>query len=408
MSEAEAPQSRPGSSLIAWFTRPPRRHGEVDHQRTVSFLELFYDLVFVVLIAQIGHHLAGHVSWAGVLDFAVVFGLVWIAWLNGSMYHELHGREDGRHRNYIFIQMYLLVLLAVFAGNATDVDGQAFALTYAVLLAVLTWQWYVVRRIDTPEYGPITARYIATMLASIAVMAVSAFVSDEVRLLLWGLLVVCWVVGTALSSMVGRDVSLESTATESMAERFDLFTIIVLGEVVVGVVNGIAESTRDALTLVTGMLALSIGFGFWWNYFDSVGRRVPRPRQHALTTWIMLHLPLTGAVAAAGAGMVSLIEHANDAHTPAATAWLLSGASAVLLLCVAALVITVTDDVERRGIVLHVVTAMGVGAVASLAIGFMQPQAWLLALLLLAVHMVIWLYAFSVRAGRSTSEGRLA
>ena len=407
MSESEAPQSSLGSSLRTWFTRPPRRHGEVDHERTVSFLELFYDLVFVVLIAQIGHHLAGHVSWEGALDFAVVFGLVWIAWLNGSMYHELHGREDGRHRNYIFIQMYLLVLLAVFAGQATDDEGQAFALTYAVLLAVLTWQWYAVRRIDTPEYAPITGRYIATMLASVAVMAVSAFVSDEERLLMWGLLVAGWVVGTALQSRVGRDLNLEATATESMAERFDLFTIIVLGEVVVGVVNGITESPRDGLTLVTGMLALSIGFGFWWNYFDSIGRRVPRRTRGALTTWIMAHLPLTGAVAAAGAGMVSLIEHASDDHTPAATAWLLSGASALLLLCVAVLVTTVTDDENRHEIAPRVV-AMLLGAVASLAIGFMRPQAWLLALLLYAVHMMIWLHAFSVRAGRSTSDGREA
>ena len=407
MSESEAPRSSLGSSLRAWFTRPPRRHGEVDHERTVSFLELFYDLVFVVLIAQIGHHLADHVSWAGVLDFAVVFGLVWIAWLNGSMYHELHGREDGRHRNYIFIQMYLLVLLAVFAGNATDEDGRAFALTYAALLVVLTWQWYAVRRIDTPEYAPITDRYIATMLVSIAVMAVSAFVSDDVRLLLWGLLVVGWMIGSILQSIAGRDLNLEANATESMAERFDLFTIIVLGEVVVGVVNGIADSERDGLTLVTGMLALSIGFGFWWNYFDTVGRRVPRRNRHALTTWIMAHLPLTGAVAAAGAGMVSLIEHANDEHTPTATAWLLSGSSALLLLCLAVLVTTVTDDADRREVT-PLVVAMVVGAVASLAIGFTQPQAWLLALLLYGVHMVIWVYTFAVRAGRNTSDERVA
>jgi low temperature requirement protein LtrA len=102
-----------GPALRAWFATPPRRHGDVDEDRTVSFLELFYDLVFVVLIAQVAHTLAGDVSWRGLADFAVVFGLVWIAWLNGSMYHEVHGREDGRSRTYIFVQMFLLVVLAV-------------------------------------------------------------------------------------------------------------------------------------------------------------------------------------------------------------------------------------------------------------------------------------------------------
>jgi hypothetical protein len=86
-----------------WF-RPPRPHGDVIEDRSVSFLELFYDLVFVVLIAQIAHTLARNVTWTGVREFVVVFGLVWIAWIHGTLYHDLHGGEDGRSRSYIFIR----------------------------------------------------------------------------------------------------------------------------------------------------------------------------------------------------------------------------------------------------------------------------------------------------------------
>ncbi len=86
------------SKLVHRSTGPPRAHGEVLEDRAVSFLELFYDLVFVVLIAQIAHTLAGDVSWAGFGRFAVVFSLIWVAWVNGSFYHELHGRDDGRSR----------------------------------------------------------------------------------------------------------------------------------------------------------------------------------------------------------------------------------------------------------------------------------------------------------------------
>lgn len=53
--------SQPGDvarALREWFLGPPRAHGEVLDDRTVTFLELFYDLVFVVLIAQIAHNLA--------------------------------------------------------------------------------------------------------------------------------------------------------------------------------------------------------------------------------------------------------------------------------------------------------------------------------------------------------------
>lgn len=51
------------SSLRDWFRTPPRSHGEVENDRTVSFVELFYDLVYVVLVAQISHALATHISW---------------------------------------------------------------------------------------------------------------------------------------------------------------------------------------------------------------------------------------------------------------------------------------------------------------------------------------------------------
>ncbi|MDE0449756.1 MAG: low temperature requirement protein A [Spirochaetaceae bacterium] len=61
-------------------------------------MELFYDLVYVVLIAAAAHRLAHHMSWGSVGEFIVVFSLIWIAWLNGSAYHDLNGREDIRSR----------------------------------------------------------------------------------------------------------------------------------------------------------------------------------------------------------------------------------------------------------------------------------------------------------------------
>src|SRR5215469_17334781 len=65
--------------------QPPRPHGEERPERVVGPLELFYDLAVVVLVAQAARHLAGHLTWPGVGEFAAVFTLVWIAWANGSL-----------------------------------------------------------------------------------------------------------------------------------------------------------------------------------------------------------------------------------------------------------------------------------------------------------------------------------
>jgi hypothetical protein len=78
--------------------QPPRPHGQQPPERIVGPLELFYDLVVVVLIGQATRHLSGHLAWRGFGEYAAVFGLVWIAWVNGSLHHELHGRDDAPAR----------------------------------------------------------------------------------------------------------------------------------------------------------------------------------------------------------------------------------------------------------------------------------------------------------------------
>ena len=330
-----------------YFWRPPRAHGDVIEDRSVSFLELFYDLVYVVVIARAAHTLAEHVSWRGAAEFAVVFGMIWIAWLNGTLYHDLHGRQDGRTRTFVFAQMALLALLAVFTGEATGLDGAPFALTYTAFLLVLTWLWYSVRRQDSEEYSGVTARYLTGMMISVVVVGASAAMPDDARLAVWALFVIGWVVGwVAIERFLITGTDIRLTPTDSLVERFGLFTIIVLGEVVVGVVEGISEGERTALAVATGMIGLMIGFAFWWTYFDFVGDRRPHADGGRLTHWIFGHLPVTVSIAATGAAMVRLVEHAGDDRAPTATAWLLSGAVALGLVSLIMIIRTLADYVR--------------------------------------------------------------
>ncbi|HEX6207322.1 MAG TPA: low temperature requirement protein A, partial [Actinomycetota bacterium] len=69
--------------------RPPARFEERAPDRRVTFLELFFDLVFVVIIAQLAHRLAEHPSWSGVGWFVFLFYAVWSSWINGTLYHDL-------------------------------------------------------------------------------------------------------------------------------------------------------------------------------------------------------------------------------------------------------------------------------------------------------------------------------
>jgi low temperature requirement protein LtrA len=380
-----------------WFWRPPRAHGEVVADRQVSVLELFYDLVYVAVIGQAAHHLAEHVSVRGLAEFAVVFALIWIAWINGSLYLELHGREDGRTRTIVFVQMGILALLAVFTADAADGSGWGFAVVYATYQIVQTGLWYTVwrqDRRDRPEFLGLAGGYVVGMGVSVAVIGASALLPAAPRLVVWAGLGVAWIVGIVLAARRSR-ASLGLAPTDSLVERFGLFTIIVLGEVVIGVVDGLSGAERDATTIVTGMLALSMGFGFWWIYFDLVGGRLPRADRGALANWVMSHLPIALSITAAGAGMVSLIGHAHDPTAPAGTSWLLAGAVATGLL---ALVLTeqTLDDAERLVLVFHPLRlALTAGAAAALIVGWLRPAPWLLALLLVAILSAVWFFAVS-------------
>ncbi|MGB8381009.1 MAG: low temperature requirement protein A [Dermatophilaceae bacterium] len=95
---------------------------------------------------------------------------------------------------------------------------------------------------------------------------------------------------------------------------------LVLGEVVVGVVNGIADDGRRPIAVVTGILGLGIGFAYWWSYFDLVAARRVRSERGALSRWLVGHLPVTMTIAATGAVMVSMVEHASGGHAPPPTA----------------------------------------------------------------------------------------
>jgi low temperature requirement protein LtrA len=380
-------------ALRDWL-RLPRPHGEAIEDRVVSPLELFYDLVFVVFVAQVAHALAAHPDAVGVRNYVVLFSLVWYTWLNGTLYHDLHGSDDGRSRLYMFVQMSLIALISVYASHAADdaEDGRAFAIVLVVLLAWLTYQWWVVRRQDDPEMAATTTPYFVGLAGIFLFVMASIFsASDGLRVMLWGLGAMAAIV-VPLVGLSRRRVQIDKAfrISASMAERFGLFTIIVLGEVMVGVVNGLSQAERSAATAAVGLLCLGIGFGIWWNYFDFVGLRSPRPGLGVRGIWLVTHLPLSMAVAATGAGMVNLIEHSAEARTPAGTAWLIGGSVAVLCLCVAVLLQLLP---ERRGARL-VPAGLVAAALVAVVTAALRPRPWALALVLLLALTAVWTESF--------------
>ena len=174
--------------------------------------------------------------------------------------------------------------------------------------------------------------------------------------------------------------------TDSLTERFGAFIIIVLGETLTGVVAGLSGEPVSGLTLAVGLVAVVVGFGAWWTYFDFAGGRRPRPEPQASLQWVLGHLPLTAALAA----MVSLVDHAHDGRTPAATAWVLCAGAAIMLGATMLLAASLQAWDRDRSVYRPLARTCAVVAGACLGLGAARPAPLILGLALVLLLAIPW------------------
>src|SRR6478672_4444258 len=317
---------------------PPARFADRPIDRRVTFLELFFDLVFVVVISQLARHLAQHPSWSGVGWFVFLFYAVWSSWLNGTLYYDLHGTNDVSVRVFTFLQMLAVAVMAVFVGTVPGDGAHGFALGFAANTLVLVVLWFRTGLHD-PDHRAASVPYSAAYLVAAVLFALSAGVDGPLIYLLWASALLAEAVGQLVAYRLWTPPTDQGgavfVATPSLIERLGLFVIIVLGEVIVGAVNGMAN--LDPITGVgieIGLLGVLVAIGLWWIYFDLVSNHTPTTRWTQL--WLYVHLPLVIAMAAVGAGVLNAVER-STVPLPADVRWLLVGALAVAVGSVAAL-----------------------------------------------------------------------
>src|SRR5919108_4958582 len=166
-----------------WW-QPPHPASDHAEERRVTFLELFYDLVYVVIIAELSHALAGNISLTAIGIFVFLFIIVWWAWFNGAIYHDLHGNNDIRTRVFTFLQMLTVAAMAVFAHNAVGEGSVGFALAYAAFHLILTWLWWRTGVYD-PNHRVLSQPYSFTFLITSLLFLVSIITPAPWRFMLW-------------------------------------------------------------------------------------------------------------------------------------------------------------------------------------------------------------------------------
>ena len=308
----------------AWL-QPPRlrsnEHGE--HGRRATWLELFYDLVYVVAIAALASHLAHHLTPAGLAQFALLFLPVWWSWSGATFYNDRFDTDDLWHRVATLLLMLGGALLALNVPTAFEAPG--FALAYAFVRAVLIAN-YVRVAFTVPTAAPLARRYAAGFSLAAALWVVSAFAPPAWRVARW-VVALAIDLGTPLTARALQ--ALMPVSQSHLPERIGLFTIIVLGEGVAAVVKGATEASLRLDSALAGAMGMALAFSLWWIYFANLDERVVRRTRLAGQVWFYGHFPLCMGLAAAAVGVEHLIVQAHGFHAP--ERWLLGGSVALCL-----------------------------------------------------------------------------
>jgi len=354
-----------------WWQPPRNLHDRPEH-RQVTFLELFYDLVYVVLIAELTHALASHVDLEHLRNFAFLFIIVWWAWLNGTIYHELHGNNDIRTRVFTFLQMFTVAGMAVFAHDALGETSVGFALSFTAFQLILTYMWWRTG-VHDPNHRPLSRPYVIAFLINTLLFFASVFVDTPDRFYLWGIAtLISIILPVIMNLMVGRDdpniqaqIELSTASTPSLVERFGLFNIIVLGEVLVAVVQGVAGHHDLTLEIgVIGALGMLIAIGLWWVYFDFVSHRLVRKSVILAGLWMYMHLLVTAGIATIGAAVLNVIKHANT-QLPTDVRWLLVVSIAIVLIGISIIMYTLQprtpfESADRKGQIVMMLSSIAI------------------------------------------------
>ena len=317
--------------------QPPRLRRDEDQttERHATWLELFYDLIFVAAIAELAHDLSDHISWAGFLSFAILFAPVWWCWVGATFYASRFDTDGILDRLFALVQMAIVAAMAVNVHHGLSSAGSGFALCYVLFRSTLVLQ-YLNAGYHLPAARPLTTWYAVGFGLSAGLWLISAFLPPPWRLGFWlaGLAIDF---STPLSA--GCLVAKVPPSMSHIPERIGLFTLIVLGESVIGVVGGLAEHEWSLSSIFIGLLGLAIAFSLWWLYFDTADssplKSMKVGKMRIALSWLFAHLPLAMGLVAAGVGLEHLITHNGSALPSDAERWLLCIAVASCLLVLA-------------------------------------------------------------------------
>src|SRR5690606_9703219 len=208
-------------------------------QKRATWLELFYDLIFVAALIQLGNGLSEHVSVSGALAFAGAFVPLWVAWTGLTFFINRYTVDDFAHRILVFLQMFAVGGMAIGASTVVGGDVAGFSLFTGVaqlIVSLLNWRAYL----QVPETRAY-ARYWGVVfgLSGVGWIA-AAWLPSSVASGLWAIATLLVLVAPLSRQSLELSDRLPFDF-HHLSERYALLTLIVLGESFVKILSALSS-----------------------------------------------------------------------------------------------------------------------------------------------------------------------
>jgi len=318
-----------------------RGRGEDAHTR-VTFVELFFDLVFVFAVTQLAHSLAGHLTPMGALHTALLLLAVWWAWIDTTWCTNWLDPDKVPVRLMLFALMLAGLVLSSSIPKAFDSRALAFAFAYAFMqLGRSAFMLWALKGHSPGNYRNFQ-RIGAWQMVAAALWIAGAFADSGTRLALWALALLLETAAPAVGFWtpgLGRSTTEDWDVEGSyMAERCGLFIIIALGESILVTGSRFAGLEWTPVTIAAFGVSFTGSVAMWWIYFNIGAERASRrianardPGRLARFAYTYLHIPLVAGIILAAVGDEFVLSHPTG-HTDLKTAAVLAGGPALYLL----------------------------------------------------------------------------
>jgi low temperature requirement protein LtrA len=316
----------------------PRSRDE--EHRAATPLELFFDLCFVVAVAQAGAQLVDSVAeghpLTGFVGYCFVFFGVWWAWMNFTWFASAYDCDDVPYRVATLVQIAGVLVYAAGVPRAFDDNEWTIAVIgYLIMRLALTSQWVRAAVSSSGAARTTAINYAAGITLCQLAWVALLFAPEETRH--WLFLIV--IVAELAVPLIAERKQQTPWHAHHIVERYGLFTLIVLGETMAASTVAV-QSALDEHEAVSELLPIAAGglliiFSAWWIYFAVPAHERLLSNRQALP-WGYGHVLIFGSAAAIGAGMEVAVEHAvGAAHVSAiAAAAAVTVPTAVFLLTV--------------------------------------------------------------------------